>query len=141
LVFASPVYFHHVSAPLKKLLDRFRSFLKVRITETGLDHHPWETWKKEFIVLLSLGSSDTTDAQPIIELFKFMVNVLGSGNRLMVVTAPRLAVPNQIRMDRAALEALYRKMSLPENLAAFDGERNHRILEQCYRLGCGISEQ
>ncbi|MGM0651083.1 MAG: flavodoxin family protein, partial [Bacteroidota bacterium] len=26
LVFASPIYFHHVTAQLKKLLDRFRSF-------------------------------------------------------------------------------------------------------------------
>lgn len=32
LVFASPVYFHHFSAPLKKLLYRFRSFIQVQIT-------------------------------------------------------------------------------------------------------------
>ena len=41
LVFASPIYFHHLTAPLKKLLDRFRSFIHVQITEQGLRHTPW----------------------------------------------------------------------------------------------------
>jgi multimeric flavodoxin WrbA len=36
VVFASPVYFHHVTAQLKKLIDRFRSLFHVQITETGL---------------------------------------------------------------------------------------------------------
>ena len=41
LIFASPIYFHHITAPLKKILDRFRSFLHVQLTEQGLKHTPW----------------------------------------------------------------------------------------------------
>ena len=34
LVFASPIYFHHLPGPVKILLDRFRSFNHVQITES-----------------------------------------------------------------------------------------------------------
>ena len=47
LVFGSPVYFHHLSAQLKKILDRFRSFIHVKITEKGLYHTPWHNWQKQ----------------------------------------------------------------------------------------------
>ena len=40
LVFATPIYFHHVTASMKRLIDRFRSFNHVAITETGLIHTP-----------------------------------------------------------------------------------------------------
>ena len=40
LVFASPIYFHHLTAPLKKLLDRFRSFIHVQITNRGCGTRP-----------------------------------------------------------------------------------------------------
>lgn len=68
LVFATPVYFHHVSAQLKKIIDRFRSFVHVQITESGLKHTPHVEWEKDFVLLLSLGSSSDLDAQPVIEL-------------------------------------------------------------------------
>lgn len=135
LVFASPVFFHHVAAPLKKLIDRFRSFLYVRVTEHGLEHRPWQTWSKEFILLLSLGSSDTADTQPVVDLFRFMVHCLGGDCKLTVVVAPRLVVPGQIVMDSESLEALYHKLGLPKHLARIDSERNRRLLEQCYRIG------
>jgi multimeric flavodoxin WrbA len=73
LVFATPVYFHHVPAQLKKIIDRFRSFVHVQITETGLIHTPHTEWKKDFVLLLTLGSSSDSDAQPVIDLFRFMV--------------------------------------------------------------------
>jgi len=72
LIFASPIYFHHLTASLKKILDRFRSFLNVQITEHGLKHTPWHEWKKQFVLLLCLGSSDDADAKPVIDLFKFI---------------------------------------------------------------------
>src|SRR4030042_252454 len=85
LAFASPVYFHHLTAPLKKILDRFRSFMHVQITEGGLNHKAWQKWKKNFVLLLSLGSPDTTDAKPIIDLFTFLTAALGPGNQLHTI--------------------------------------------------------
>jgi len=72
LVFGSPIYFHHFTAPLKKIFDRFRSFMHVQITENGLKHTPWQEWRKHFILLLCLGSPIGDDAQPVIDLLQFI---------------------------------------------------------------------
>jgi len=135
LVLASPIYFHHVTASMKKLIDRFRSFIHVQITETGLIHTPWHTWKKDFVLLLSMGSSDTSDARPVIELFHFMTSILGPGNTLHVVTATRLAVVQQVMKTEKELETLYAKMNIPIRLAAGDYKKNQETLETCYSLG------
>ncbi len=135
LVFASPIYFHHLTAPLKKILDRFRSFLHVQITENGLKHTPWQEWRKHFILLLCLGSPVADDAQPIIELFQFITKELGTENRLTVIVDTRLAVINQIRLSKDELKILYSKLKLPGHLIDMDYQRNQDILAQCYRLG------
>jgi len=135
LVFASPVYFHHVTAPLKKILDRFRSFIHVQITEHGLKHTPWHHWQKHFVLLLCLGSSVNDDAQPIIDLFKFIVEVLGPENKLTSIIGTRLAVVNQVRMSKEELSILYSKLKLPLHLVDQDFQRNQQLLQQCYELG------
>jgi multimeric flavodoxin WrbA len=135
IVFASPVYFHHVTASMKKLIDRFRSFIHVQITETGLAHTPRHLWNKVFVLLLSMGSSDTADAQPVIELFQFMTSILGPDNKLHIILATRLAVVQQIVKTELELEALYTKMNIPTHLAACDFEKNQDILMMCYSLG------
>jgi multimeric flavodoxin WrbA len=135
LVFASPVYFHHVTAPLKKILDRFRSFIHVRITEKGLEHTPWQPWRKQFVLLLSLGSSQTDDAQPIRDLFNFLTDVLGPDTSVSTVIGTRLAVVRQVAMDVGELRALYPKLGLPESLAKGDYDRNRALLRKCYELG------
>ena len=55
LVFASPIYFHHVTAPMKTIIDRFRSFVHVQITENGIKHTPHQLWNKDFVLLLPMG--------------------------------------------------------------------------------------
>ena len=140
LVFASPVYFHHVSATLKKLIDRFRSFINVQITETGLKHTPWHKWKKDFVLLMCMGSSDAEDARPAIELFEFMTSVLGSNNRLHVITATRLAVVKQVTKTEDELKILYPKLNLQPELAGEDFRRNQEILKQCYELGKDLAK-
>jgi len=139
LVFASPVYFHHLTAPLKKILDRFRSFMHVQITEQGLKHTPWHSWRKHFVLLLSLGSSVVDDALPIIDLFKFITSELGPDNKLTTIVGTRLAVVRQINMSCDELKHLYSKLLLPDSLAEPDYHRNQRLLRQCYELGrqCG----
>ena len=129
LVFATPVYFHHLPAPLKMIIDRFRSFNHVRITETGLNHTPWQVWKKEFVLILTMGSSNPADADPIIDLFKFMTSILGPENRLHVMTATRLAVIKQVIKSEQELVELYKKLELPVHLAETDFRRNKEILE------------
>ena len=135
VVFASPVYFHHLTASLKKVLDRFRSFIHVQITEAGLKHTPWQHWQKQFVLLLSLGSSVDDDARPIIDLFNFLVSVLGQNNRLTTIVGARLAVVNQVLMTRDQLRVLYPKLQLPVALADVDYERNKMLVQRCYHLG------
>jgi putative NADPH-quinone reductase len=139
LVFAAPVYFHHVPAPMKAMLDRFRSFIHVQITESGLIHTPWHAWNKDFVLILPMGSSDASDADPIIDLFRFMTSILGANNRLHVITATRLAVAKQVIKTEEELLELYEKMKLPNGLAALDFQRNQELIEACRELGQEIS--
>ncbi|MBU8891383.1 MAG: flavodoxin family protein [Bacteroidales bacterium] len=135
LVFASPIYFHYVTAPLKNIIDRFRSFVHVQITETGLIHTPVKEWNKDFVLLLSMGSSDDKDAQPVIDLFEYMKKVLGENNRIHVIKATRLAVIKQVQKTEEELKELYPKLKLDENLAKEDFRKNQEILSKCYELG------
>ena len=135
LVFASPIYFHYVTAPLKNIIDRFRSFVHVQITETGLIHTPVKEWNKDFVLLLSMGSSDDTDAQPVIDLFEYMKEVLGDKNRLHVIKATRLAVIKQVQKTEEELKELYPKLNLDESLAEADYLKNQEILKSCFDLG------
>lgn len=141
LVFASPVYFHHVSASMKKLIDRFRSFVHVRITADGLIHTPWHGWHKTFVLIMSLGSSNGSDAGPAVELFRFMSSILGTGNRLETVIGTRLAVAKQVAMPVEQLRVLYQKLGLPIELAEQDFGRNRTLLKKCYEIGRKIAGQ
>ncbi len=135
LVFAAPVYFHHVPAAMKKMMDRFRSFIHVQITETGLEHTPWQRWDKDFVLLLSMGSPDPMEAEPVIDLFRFITSILGSENRLHVILATRMAVIKQLIKTEQELNDLYVKLKIPGDLARLDYPRNREILEDCRNLG------
>jgi len=140
LVFASPIYFHYVTAPLKNIIDRFRSFVHVQITETGLIHTPWTNWNKDFVLLLSMGSSDDSDAQPVIDLFEYMKEVLGDNNRLHVIKGTRLAVIKQVQKTEKELRELYPKLMLDENLATADFKKNQDVLKECFELGKELTQ-
>lgn len=135
IVFASPIYFHYVTAPLKNIIDRFRSFVHVQITDTGLIHTPWKNWNKDFVLLLSMGSSDDSDAEPVIDLFNYMKDVMGDNNRLHVIKGTRLAVIKHVQKTEEELKELYPKLKLDENLAQEDFERNQNLLKKCEELG------
>jgi multimeric flavodoxin WrbA len=135
IVFASPIYFHHLTASLKKVLDRFRSFVHVRMTEDGLVHTPWHHWSKKIILLLCMGSSQDSDARPVIDLFAFMTQMLGAENTLTEIIGTRLAIARQIDMTEHALTALYKKLFLPALLAENDFIRNKGLLNKCYETG------
>lgn len=135
IVIASPVYFHHFPASVKSIIDRFRSFIKVTITEKSIEHIPWTDWKKDFVLLLPMGSSDPVDAKPIIELFEFMTGILGPANKLHVITATRLGVSAQISFSMEQLQELYAKIQLPVGLAESDYTKNQSTLKACFELG------
>ena len=135
LVFASPIYFHHVSSQLKKIIDRFRSFVHVQITENGLIHTPHQNWNKDFVLLLTMGSPNDEDAQPVIDLFEYMTKILGPENKLHVIKGTRLAVTNHVLKTEEELKILYKKMGLMEALAPNDHKNNQEILIECKELG------
>jgi len=140
LVFASPVYFHHLTAPLKKIIDRFRSFIHVQITPESIRHTPWQTWNKRFVLLLCMGSSDPADALPVIDLFSFMTGILGPENTLQVFSGTRLAVAGQVVRPAGELAALYEKLGLPSHHAEEDCRRNRNLLQSCYDAGRALTE-
>ena len=135
LVFASPIYFHHLTSPLKKMIDRFRSFIHVQITETGIDHTPWVQWDKDFVLILPMGSSDDIDSKPVVDLFNYMCSILGPKNRLHVIKGTRLAVVKQVGKTARELEILYAKLNLPVHLAQKDAAKNKDLLVECFELG------
>ncbi len=139
LVFASPIYFHHLPASLKRVLDRFRSFAHVQMTETGLVHTPHQEWSKEFVLILTMGSPGTSDAQPVIDLFHYICSIMGPKNRLHVITGTRLGTVNHVIKNEDELLELYRKLKLPEHLAGEDYIKNRELMEQCRRLGRTLS--
>lgn len=135
LVFAGPIYFHHVAAPLKMVLDRFRSFMNVRITETGLVHTPWHEWKKHFVLFLTMGAPTDDDAKPVVDLFEYITLVLGRGNKLSVVCATGLALAGQITMDVVQLQDAYTKLGLDPKSSEESFSRNRGFLSAAEELG------
>ncbi len=134
LVFASPIYFHHFPAQLKLIIDRFRSFMNIKLTDEGLEHKPWVKWQKDFVLLLTLGSSNTSDTQPVIDLFEYITDVLGEDNKLYSIKVRRMVAPNQINKDIDFLEALYRKLGIDVKSAQKDFEENVIIKKRCAEL-------
>lgn len=135
LVFASPVYFHHVTASMKNLIDRFRSMVHVTITEKGLIHKPVKTWSKEVVIIFTMGSPDSVDAGPAEEMFRFIFSFLVPDKAMYALKATRLAVPGQILRSRDELFQLYGKMNIPQHLADEDYKNNQAMMEHCYSLG------
>jgi FMN-dependent NADH-azoreductase len=141
LVFAGPIYFHHVAAPLKMILDRFRSFMHVRITEQGLVHTPWQEWNKHFVLLLTMGAPTDEDARPVVELFEYITGVLGPANRLSVVAATGLALAGQIQMSSEQLSDAYEKIGLDSDRSNEDYTCNQSYLTAAEELGRGICKR
>ena len=138
IVFSSPVYFHHISGDLKKILDRFRSFVNVRLDDNGLIHTPWQAWNKKFVLLMSQGSPDEADAMPAKELFEFITTILGSDNCFKFLLGKRLVVSRQIKMNESELKDLYLKLKIPFKCIKSDLLSNSALLNDCYQAGLNL---
>lgn len=139
IVFASPIYFHHLTAQMKKFIDRFRSLVKIRITENGLIHSPVKVWNKEIVLMFTMGTPDDVDAKPAIELFHFIAEFLNSGKENHMLLGRRLAVTKQIDMNQEELEVLYQKLGLKKETAELDFHRNQKLISECVQLGAQLS--
>ncbi|HOK37220.1 MAG TPA: flavodoxin family protein [Bacteroidales bacterium] len=140
IVFASPVYFLHFPAPVKLLLDRFRSFVNVNLTENALDYQAFDKWNKDFVLLLSLGSSSLKDTEPIIELFQHITNLLLCRDRLYYLIARRMILSGQILMNEQSLSNFYDKLGINKNEASQDYLKNKDLLQKCKELGESLSK-
>ena len=135
IAISSPVYFFNFPSDLKRIIDRFRSFIEVRITESGLIHTPWTEWRKKFVLLLSMGSPDPKEGKNIADTMKFIVKELGDKNEIFIYNGTRLAVSGQIEFPPDKLEALYEKLSIPTKYAESDFEKNRVLLKDIHNLG------
>ncbi len=135
IAISSPVYFFNFPSELKGIIDRFRSFIHVRITEDGLIHTPWVEWRKKFVVLLSMGSPDEKEGSGIIDIMRFIVKELGENNELHTFSGTRLAVRGQIEFSPDKLKSLYKKLQIPLDLADPDFAGNRDMLSYLYTLG------
>lgn len=135
LVFASPVYFRHFPAPLKLVLDRFRCFLHVDVTATGLSHRPHQPWAKDFVLLLSQGSPDPDEAKPLQEQVDFLAHCLGPLNRTHLRLGTRLVAEGQVGMDPDQLRRLYARLGFPDAWVESDLRDNRKLLDEVRELG------
>ncbi len=138
IAISSPVYFFNFPSEMKRIIDRFRSFINVKITESGLIHTPWVEWSKKFVVLLSMGSPDPEEGNNIVDTMKFIVRELGDKNEIFIFNGTRLAVSGQIEYTLQKLEELYTKLGIPVELAGPDFKKNSKLLDDIYALGNGI---
>jgi len=139
IVFSSPVYFHHITGDLKKVLDRFRSFVNVRLNDDGLIHTPWQTWNKKFVLLMSQGSSDEADAKPAKDLFEFVTTILGNNNCFKFLLGKRLVVSGQLKMNESELKDLYLSLKIPFKCLKSDFLSNTALLNDCYNAGLNLA--
>ena len=138
IAISSPVYFFNFPSELKKIIDRFRSFINVRITGNGLIHTPWVEWSKKFVLFLSMGSPDPKEGNNIVNTMKFIVRELGDKNEIFVFNGTRLAVSGQIEYPLERLKDLYKKLAIPIKFAEPDFEKNTKLLKGIYDLGIKI---
>lgn len=136
IVIASPVYFHHLPGELKILLDRFRSQIQIKMTESGLIHIPRWVMKKQYAFIFTLGDRSDHDALPAIKILSFVARLFGATEENISVLVGRgLAIRRQVTLSQNRLENLYEKLELPQKLATEDYRFNRNLLQQAYKLG------
>jgi len=140
LVMVSPVYFRAIASPLKKFIDRFRAFFYVRITEDGSTHDPYEEWKKDWVAILSYGSSAMDEADPVKEFFEMTMELFGPKNTLHTIIGRRLARVGHVTSTAEELKPLYEMLKIPEEWTHEDAQRNGELMASAYDLGKKLTE-
>ena len=140
IVFATPIYGFFVPAPLKIVFDRFYSFIRAKVIETSLHGTPWHKWKKDIVLIITMGAPVDDSAKPVIDLFKHLTSIFGEDNNLHIIIAKRLVFPKQINKTPKELTPLYKTLKVPQHFIKKDYMQNQIIKQQCYELGKQVAK-
>ena len=143
VLFASPVYFHHVTGPLKLLLDRFRSLLHVKMVHggIGLEHEPRYDPRKAWGLILVQGARGEHGVREVRDLVAFVAGIGCEDPFLDVLVGNGLGLSGQVRMDAEALAILYRKVGLPPERAPADAAYNEELRDRAHAMGRRMAER
>lgn len=136
VVIASPIYFHHLPGSLKILLDRFRSQIQIKMTPTGLIHHPCWKDRKKYAFVFSLGDRKDHDTIPAKNILTFWAKLFGSKDEdIMELIGYGLAIRRQVTLSKERLKNLYGKLALPVELVEKDFQKNQALLKNAFEIG------
>lgn len=137
VLFASPMYFLHVTGTMKLALDRFRSLFQVRMVAggDGLVHDVRYDPDKAYGLILVQGGAWDRGLREVRDLFDFIAGLGGGRREVDTLIGKRLGLSGQVGMGREALEAAFRKLGLPPDLAAASFEENQGLLREAREMG------
>jgi len=114
--FVTPVYFHWMSSQLKVLMDRFRSFMHIRILPHTLIHTPVVRVPARWAFISVLGSPREDDAIRLMEFFRGLAKMF-KGEVVGEMIASKLAVRKQVSMTEEELRTTFEKLGMDVDLA------------------------
>ncbi|MHC5038296.1 MAG: flavodoxin family protein [Planctomycetota bacterium] len=143
VLFATPIYFHHVSGNLKLAIDRFRSLVHVRMVPhgVGLEHSPRYDPEKAYALILVQGGTGEHGVKEIRDLIEF---IAGFGDRprpVETLVASGAGISGQIRMTEEELTAAYRKLGLPLDRVEADVAVNQELRDRAMEMGRRMAER
>jgi multimeric flavodoxin WrbA len=144
VLFASPIYFHHVTGNMKLVLDRFRSLLHVRMVAhgNGLEHTPrYDTDKEYGLILVQGAAGGGQGIAGIRSLFEFIASMGGESKPVETLVGRRLGLTGQVGMTEAELASAYEKLGLPVEDAPAHAEANRNLCEQAKEMGRSMAER
>ena len=115
LLLAAPVYFHGIPGQMKCILDRFRSFLHVKMGMEKLDYGSRPYKAKNAAIILVQGEPSGDDYRSALDTLEFFVNKMCGGLVTGHLVGTSLAVRGQINMTRGQLAELGEKMGWSED--------------------------
>jgi multimeric flavodoxin WrbA len=138
VLFATPVYFHHVTGTLKLALDRFRSLLHVQMVPEGMGlvHSPRYDADKTYAAILVQGAAgEGQGVEGIRSLFEFIASMGGVAVPVETLVGRRLGILGQVGMNAEELAVAYGKLGLPEGDAPAHAEMNRDLREKARDMG------
>ncbi|MHC4601368.1 MAG: flavodoxin family protein [Planctomycetota bacterium] len=138
VLFATPIYFHHVTGSMKLAIDRFRSLLHVQMVPhgVGLVHSPRYDADKQYAAILVQGAAGGGQgASGIRSLFEFIASVGGDPVPVETLVGRRLGILGQVGMNAEELAEAYGKLGLPAGDAPAHAEGNRLLREKARDMG------
>lgn len=145
VLFATPLYFFHLSGALKLLVDRFRSLIHVRVTADGdgLVHTPRYPADKEYGLIMVMGGLAEYGCDGLRDLVRFLASNLSHLREREVETlvARGLPMEGQVRKSAGELEAMYRKLGVEGKSPQKEHLYNQSLLTKAFQMGRRMAER